>query len=66
LESAEFEQQYSGQKNAIFTIVWGGASQTQNKATAIKIGHFQKLITVNWIRLLKNQLASKRTTNPAF
>jgi hypothetical protein len=47
LESAESKQQYSGPKNVIFATVWASASPTQNKATAIKLGHFQGLITVD-------------------
>jgi hypothetical protein len=48
LVTAECEQQYSDQKNVIFAIVWVGASPTQNKATAIKLGHFQAFIAVDW------------------
>jgi hypothetical protein len=48
LESAECEKQYSGQFTVIIAIVLAGALPTQNKATGIKIGHFQALIASDW------------------
>ena len=46
-------------------IVWTGATPTQNKATTIKLGHFQALITVDWTCLLKKLLTRKKTKDPA-
>jgi hypothetical protein len=43
LESANCEQQYSGQYTVIFATVRAGTSTTQNKATGTIIGHFQIL-----------------------
>jgi hypothetical protein len=59
LKSSECVQQYSGQIEVIFAIVWTGASPTQNEATAIKLGHFQALVTVDWTCLLKKLLTCK-------
>jgi hypothetical protein len=44
----------SGEKNFIFEVVWPGASPTQKKATAIKLGHYKGLIADDWTCLLKN------------
>jgi hypothetical protein len=44
-ETADCEQQYSKKSLVIFVTFWAGASSTQNKATAIKIGHIQRLFT---------------------
>jgi hypothetical protein len=53
LESAECEQQYSGQFTVNFAIVLASNSPTQNKATAIKIDYFQ---AADWTCLLKKLL----------
>jgi hypothetical protein len=61
LESAECVQQYAGQKNVIYETVWPGGCPTQNKETAIKICHFQGLITVDCTCLFKKPLTCKKT-----
>jgi hypothetical protein len=52
-------------KSVIFTIFWAGASPNQNKATAIKLGQIQGLITVDWTWLFKKLFTCKKTMDPA-